>query len=169
MAVDGYWCTGPALVYTYTGVAAAQELLGYTERGADVDITKHYGEIMTDILGPMTPQELQDFGEVATITAPLIAVDHAVLTRVLGRGDRATQGQLNTPGRLVGSQGDSFRVGIAASLDLPWSFANCVVRPARFPMSVQAKPFTITFYAFPYIPYTATSGLNAPLYTRSLA
>jgi hypothetical protein len=169
MAVDGYWATGPALVYTGTGSAGALELLGYTDRGVEVSIDKNYENILTDILGPMTPQELQDFGEVAQITAPLIAVDRTVLNKAMNRGNRGSNGQLNTPGRLVGHNGDSFRVGIAAAADTPWSFSNCVVRPARFGLGVTVKPFSITFFAWPYLAYTATTGLNTPLYTRTLS
>lgn len=50
MAVDGYWVTGPSLVYTGTGSASAYELLGYTERGAEIEIDFKYKEIMTDRL-----------------------------------------------------------------------------------------------------------------------
>lgn len=169
MAIDGYWATGPALVYSGTGSANALELLGFAESGVEVEITKNYEQIMTDIFGPMTPQELQDFGEVATITCPLIGLDRTVLAKVMGRGNRSAVGQINTPGRLVGANGDSFRVGIAAAADTPFSFNNCVVRPARFPMSVKAKPYTLTFFAWPYAAYTVTSGYNATLYTRSLS
>lgn len=169
MAVDGYWATGPGLIYTYTGAVSAQELLGYTESGAEVEITKNYKEVFSDVFGPLTPIELQDFGEVAIIRVPLIAVDRAVLNKVLNRGNRGANGQLNTPGRFVGLGGDSFRVGIAAANDVPYSFPNCVVRPAQFPMTVVAKPFNLTFFAWPYLPYTATTGLNTILYNRTLA
>lgn len=170
MAVDGYWVTGPSLVYTGTGSANALELLGFCERGAEVEIVKNYHEIMTDVLGPMTPQELQDMGKVASVTCPLIAIDRAVMAKIMGaRGNAAQVGYLNTPGRNVGANGDSFRLGIAAAADSPFSFNNAVVRPARFPMSVQARPYTITFYCWPYIAFTATTGLDAPLYTRSLS
>ena len=169
MAIDGYWATGPALVYSGTGSVGALELLGFAQNGCEVEITKNYEQIMTDIFGPMTPQELQDFGEVAIITCPLIAVDRTVLAKVMGRGNRSSVGQMNTPGRLVGASGDAFRVGIAAAADTPYSFNTCVVRPARFPMSVAAKPYTLTFFAWPYAAFTVTTGLNAPLYTRSLS
>lgn len=170
MALDGYWNTGPGLIYTGTGSVGALELVGITDRGAEVEITKNYAEIFTDVFGPLTPQELQDFGEVAIIRVPLIDVDRTVLNKVMNRGNRAANGKINTPGRLVGASGDSMRVGIAAANDSPYSFNTCVVRPsAQFPMSVQTRPFNITFFAWPYAAYTVTAGLDSILYTRSLS
>ncbi|AWM38704.1 hypothetical protein GobsT_31060 [Gemmata obscuriglobus] len=168
MAV-GFWRTGPAIVYSYTGTAAAQEMLGYAQGGVDIDISKNYKEIFSDVFGEMTPHELQDFGEVATITCPLISIDPAVLTKVLNRGNRGAAGQLNTPGRLVGTNGDDFAIGIAASDDTPWKFLHCVLRPnARIPMSVGNKPVNLTFFAWPFAPASTVSAVNTPLYTRAL-
>jgi len=170
MAIDGYWVTGPSLVYVGTGSAGALELLGFTENGADIEVTKHYADVLTDIFGPLTPQDIQDFGEVAQVTAPLIAVDRTVLNKAMNRGDRAANGQLNTPGRMVGANAQSMRLGIAAAADTPWSFSNAIVRPsARFRMATKANPFTITFFAWPYAAYTVTTGKDAVLYTRTLA
>lgn len=170
MAVDGYWAPGAALIYTGTGGGGALELLGFTENGADVEITKHYADILTDIFGPLTPQEIQDFGEVAQVTVPLIAVDRTVLNKAMNRGDRTLNGMLNTPGRLIGAQGQSMRLGIAAPVDVPYSFNNAIVRPsARFRMATRANPFTISFFCWPYAAYTVTTGKDAVLYTRSLA
>lgn len=167
MAV-GFWRTGPAIVYTYTGANAASQTLGIANNGVDIELTKNYREIMTDVFGDQTPAELQDMGMVATITCPLIGVDPAVLNTVLAKGNAGSQGQLNTPGRLVGAN-DAFAVGIAAADDTPWKFSYCVVRPAfRIPMSVVAKPLTITFFSWPYAPANTTSGINTTLFTRSL-
>lgn len=167
MALDGYWCTGPAIISTSTGTAGAFETLGITENGAEVEITKNYKELFTDVMGEMTPQELQHMGEVAVVTAPLIITDRTVLAKVLGRGNRASVGQLNTPGRFVGANGDHMSVGISGPYDFPYVFSAAVVRPARFPMSVSAKPFTITFYCWPYLAFTATVAINTYLYARA--
>jgi len=154
---------------TGTGSASAYELLGFTERGADVEITHNWKEIMTDIMGEMTPQEMQHMGKVATITVPLIAIDRAVMAKVMGRGNASSVGQIATPGRNVGANADSFALGIAAAADAPFAFAHCVLRPVRFPMSVVAKPYTMTFFAWPYVPFTAVTGYNASLYSRTMS
>jgi len=170
MAIDGYTINGPALVYTGTGNAGALELLGYTTDGVDVRITENVEPIMTDLLGTQTPQDFQDMGMVAEITAPLIAIDRAVLAKVMGRGNRAAAGLLSTPGNVKGAGGWAFRLGISSSADSPWSFAAAILRPtAQFRLSTKAQPLTLQFFAWPYVSYTATTALNAVLWTRSLS
>jgi hypothetical protein len=166
---DGYHINGPALVYTGTGSAGALELLGYTVDGVDISISKNVAEIITDLFGPMTPQDFQDMGEVASITCPLIVSYREVLSRVANRGDRGAVGQMNTPGLVLGQTGAAFSVGIT-STDSPWLFAKAVVRPdMRAKLATKAHPFVLQLFAWPYAAYTALTGQNVPLYTRSLA
>lgn len=173
MAIDGYMVNGTSFVYVGTGSAGALELLGYTVEGADMNVEEHKGEIFTDLFGPRTPQDFQDFGMTARIIAPFIAVDRTVLAKIMSRGDHtgapANQGTLNTPGLVLGVGGYGFRVGIASTFDSPWSFNTCILRPGYGTrLATKANPFRVEFMAWPYASYTATTGKNVPLFTRSL-
>lgn len=168
MAVDGYMVNGAALVYTGTGSSSALELLGYTEAGVDQDIFENKSEIMTDLFGPMTPQDFQDMGMMARIVVPLIACDRTVLAKIMGKSDRTAIGQIGTPGLVLGVGGYAFRVAIAAPADSPWSFSKCIVRAEGTRLATKANVFRVEFLAWPYASYTATTGKDAPLWTRSI-
>lgn len=169
MAVDGYMVNGTSFIYVGTGTAGALELLGYTDAGTDMTVNENKGEIFTDLFGPMTPQDFQDFGMTARIIAPLIACDRTVLAKITGKGDRTTVGQINTPGLVLGIAGYAFRVAIASPADSPWSFSKCVLRPTfGSKLATKANPFRVEFFAWPYASYTATTGKDTPLWTRSL-
>lgn len=169
MAVDGYAVNGAALVYVGTGGSGALQLLGYTDQGVDIEIIENKQEIMTDLFGPMTPQDFQDMGLMARIVAPLIAMDRTVLATVMGRSNQTTKGQTGTPGLVLGVNGYAFRVGIASLFDSPWSFNSCLLRPrSATRLATKANPFRVEFLAWPYTPYTATTGKDVTLWTRSL-
>lgn len=166
----GYHVNGTAFVYVGVGGGGSLAELGYTVDGVDIDFSKNTSDIITDVMGPMTPQDIQDMGEVATITCPFIVTDRDVLSAVMNRGDRAAVGFMNTPGLVLGLSGNAFSVGIASPADAPWYFSTCILKPsARVKLATKANPFTLTFYAWPYIPPTTATGHNAPLYLRSLA
>lgn len=167
MAVDGYMVNGCAFVNVGTGSMGAFELLGYTEAGVDENVKYNKGEILTDLFGPMTPQDWQDFGMLANLTAPLIAVDRTVLAKIMARGD-ATIGLINTPGLVIGVGGYGFRVGISSSFDSPWSFNTCICLNQETRLATKANPFRLQLLAWPFVSYTASTGKNAPLFTRSL-
>lgn len=169
MAIDGYMVSGTAFVYVGTGVAGALELLGYTEAGVDKDIKENKREIMTDLFGDMTPQDFQDMGMVARIVAPMIAMDRAVMAKIMGRGDRTTIGLLNTPGLVLGVAGHAFRVAIASPADSPWSFAKCVTLSESTRLATKANPYRFEFFAWPFASFTASSGKDAPLWSRTLS
>lgn len=169
MAVDGYTIGGVALVYTGTGANSALELVGYTEDGVDVEIIENVEPVMTDLFGPLTPQDFQSMGMVARVTVPFIAVDRTVFNKLTGKGDRTTVGLINTPGITLGNS-HAFRLGIAAPLDTPWSFTKAIVRPGtRWRTGTKARPWVMEFFAWPYVLYTATTGKDQALWTRTLA
>lgn len=167
---------GCSFVYVGTGSAGALELLGYTEAGVDKDLKENKREIMTDLFGDMTPQDFQDMGMVARIVAPMIAMDRAVMAKIMGRGDSGTVGQLNTPGLvmgapmpLVGAGGYAYRVVISSNFDAPWSFSKCVTLSESTRLATKANPYRFEFFAWPYASFTASTGKGAPLWTRSAA
>ena len=167
---DGFHVSGTCLVYSGTGPGNALELVGYSDAGVDVQITHNVKEIFTDLFGPMTPHEFQDLGEVAVISVPFIVSYREILKKIQNRGDKSTQGWLNSPGYLLGSSGASFKIGLTAPADEPYLFYNCLWRPdSRVKLGTVAAPFTAQFFAWPFLPYTAVSGRNAPLYARSLS
>lgn len=175
MAVDTFTCFGAALIYTGTGSAGALELLGYSEQGVDMDITENKEELMTDLLGTKTPQDFQDMGMMALITAPLIAVDNAVLAKVIDKGDRTTYGQINTPGLVLGQLGYYFPVAIrsfvtpsSSGYSAPWYFYSCLLRREGTRLATKANPFRIELIAWPLKSFTATSGKDAPLFARAI-
>jgi hypothetical protein len=167
MAIDGYTVNGPATIFVGTGTSGAYQLLGYTIDGADIQIEELSKEIMTDVMGD-APQDVQNMGMTARITAPLIAMDRTVLATVTGRGDRAAAGQISTIGLVRGMAGFLFAVGIASPADAPWAFPYCYMKPGfGTKLASKANPFRCEFYAIPFAPYTQTAAVNTPLWTRS--
>lgn len=165
---DGFHINGPCLLYPSTGPGGSLELLGYTVDGVDVQVTHNLSEVMTDVMGPMTPHDLQDMGEVAVVTCPLMVSYRDCLKRVMGRGDKPAEGTLNSPGLLLGQSGASFLLGVTSPGDEPYLFDNVVWRPdARVKLSTKAQPFVIQFFGWPRLPFTATTGRGARLYSRS--
>lgn len=177
MAIGGYTISGPALVYTGTGSAGALELLGFTKDGVDVKITEHSRPIHTDLMGGEDgpAMDLQVFGQSATLSIPLTAPDFAVLTKIQSRGDRTAAGQISTPGLVVGggaavgAAGNYFfTVGITSTGMTPWKFAACYLSPDfSVRLSSRLNPFVLQLIAIPYALYTATTGKDALLYTRT--
>lgn len=173
MAVNTYTVFGAALVYTGTGSAGALELLGYTEQGVDMDITEAKEEVMTDLMGTKVPQDWQDMGMMARIVTPLIALDTAVLAKVMNKGDRTTFGSVNTPGLVLGVGGYSFSVAIQSGTgsllyQAPWYFPTCLCRSDGTRLATKANPFRLELVGWPYKSYTATNGKDAVLFARAV-
>lgn len=170
MAIDGWTINGPAVVSVGTGSLGALETLGYTDGGVDVSVDELTADIISDVFGPLLAHDVQQFGMTAQITVPLVAMDRTVLGKVIGRGDRTTVGLLSTPGLTMGQSGYAFRVGIASTVDSPWSFSKCILKPgSRFKLATKVQPFTLTFFAGPFATYTVVSGKDTPIFTRSLS
>ncbi len=184
MANDSYLVNGAAFVYVGTGTALALELLGYTEAGVNMDIKENKREIMTDLMGDMTPQDFQDMGMIANLEAPLIAMDSAVLYKVMGRGDHTAStsptlgggtGLTNTPGTVLGINGYAFPVVIASPYTPPtaniftgnaWRFETCLCMNSDWRLATKANPFRLQLMAWPYKSFTATTGKDARLWSR---
>lgn len=175
---------GAAFVYVGTGSALALELLGYTEAGVNMDIKENKAEIMTDLMGSMTPQDFQDMGMIANLETPLIALDSYVLSKVMGRGDHTAQssptlgggtGLTNTPGLVLGAGGFAFPVVIASPYNPgtanifagnAWRFETCLCMNSDWRLATKANPFKLQLLAWPLKLFTATSGKDALLWSR---
>lgn len=168
-AIDGYVVNGTAFVLVGTGGGGALETLGYTESGVDKEITENKSEIITDLFGPMTPQDFQDMGMVARVICPFIAYDRTVLAKVMNRGDRTVQGTLNTPGLVLGVTGYAFSLAISSTFDAPWFFYAAILRSEGTRLATKANPDRLEFLCWPYTSFTAVTGKNTPLWKRSLS
>ena len=140
-------------------------MLGYTESGVDKSVTYNRAEIITDLFGPMTPQDFQDMGMVAQIRCPFIAIDRTVLAKVMAIGD-AGLGLINTPGLVLGMAGYAMQLVIGSKADFAWSWPTCILRNESTRLATKANPDTLEFFAWPFRPYTATTGKGATLWTR---
>ena len=170
MAIDGYMVNGTAFVYVGTGAGNALQLLGYTDQGVEMSVDEFKEPIMTDLYGNRVPQDYQDMGMSARITVNLIACDRTVLASVIGRGDRSEVGEISQPGLVLGMSGYAFGVAIASPADYPWVFYSCLMSKGfGTRLATKANPFRCDFQAWPFSPYTATTGKNATLWTRVLA
>ena len=176
MPITSYHCNGPALCYVSSyvgGVLQPFALLGYTDHGARLRVVENKSDIITDVFGPMTPQDIQDMGMIANISIPLIASDRAQLASLQGFGDRVATGLINTPGLVLGAAGYRIALAISASslpgqADSPWLFPSCLVRPGYdTTLATRANPFTIEFFAFPWANYDTIVGSNTPLWSRT--
>ena len=165
MPIDGYTINGTAFGFVGTGPGGALEVLGYTESGVDKSITYNRAEIITDLYGPMTPQDFQDMGMTAQIRFPFIAIDRTVLAKVMGAGD-AGIGLINTPGRVIGVSGYGIPLVIGSKADFAWSFPTTILRNESTRLATKANPDTLEFFAWPFLSYLATTGKGATLWTR---
>jgi len=169
MAINGYMVNGPAIVYTDVASPGFLVPLGYTDAGVDINVQQNKGEILTDVMGPMTPQDFQDFGMTARIVCPFIAMDRAIMNQIIDVGDSSIPGATSTPGLVIGENNYKFTVAIASSFDVPWVFKNCLVRPGfGTKLAVKANVFRFEFYAWPYSPSSNTNGRNILLFTRGV-
>ena len=170
MAINGYMVNGSAIVYTDVDTPGSFLPLGYTDSGVDMNVQQNKGEILTDIFGPMTPQDFQDFGMTARLVCPFIAMDRTEMNAVLTLGDSLTSpnGATTTPGLVLGEAGYKFGVYIASSFDSPWVFSNAIVRPGfGTRLAVKANVFRMEFYCWPYAPSSALTGAGIQLWSRS--
>ena len=169
MAIDGFHLNGPALVYA-NFVQDPLLLVGYTDYGARIRIIENYADIITDVFGPITPHDLQVMGMVANISVPFVASDRTNLKALLGRGDRTTQGQISTPGLVVGASSYAFKLSIASTADSPWTFPYCVTRPGfDTQLATKVNPFTLEVFAWPWASFTTTNAKDRTLWTRLFA
>lgn len=169
-SINGYMVNGSAIVYTDVNTPGTYAILGYTDSGVDINVQQNKGEIMTDVMGPMTPQDFQDFGMTARIICPFIATDRTEMDAVISCGDFAgSYGNTSTPGIVVGENGYKFGVYITSAFDYPWTFENCIVRPGfGTKLAVKANVFRFEFFAWPYAPSNQIFGGDIPLFSRSV-
>jgi len=163
----GYMVNGSAIVWT--DVTGSWQVLGYTDAGVDMNVQQNKGEILTDVMGPMTPQDFQDFGMTARVVCPFIMTVRAQMDAIIAVGDSFDYGSTNTPGIVIGENDFKFGIYIESSFDAPWTFENCLVRPGfGTKLAVKANVFRFEFYAWPYASSNTFFGGDIPLFNRSV-
>ena len=162
-----YHVQGPALIKTGTGAAGALESLGYSEDGVEISVREYREPVRTDVAGPAVPADLQHMGADAIIRARLSAYDLGVLVKVRKRHDATADGQLPTLGRLVGTAGDAFKPVIAGA-DEVWRVPTAILREAQdTKLGTRYTVWSLTFYAWAFIPATATTPKDIVLYDHT--
>lgn len=164
-----YNVRGPAILSLGVGTAGALVTAGISERGIKPRLVKSYNRVFSDLSGPYVPADVQDAGEVLVISTSLIHIDWTVLMTAANRGDRSAAGKRNTPGLLIGGGGYAFSLAITSANDAPLYCPTCIIDPeCAMAFGTMAQTDDITFFAWPYIGPTASSGKDAILYARSL-
>lgn len=176
MALDNalvYRVFGAAIVQVGTGANNALETLGYTVDGVTIRERYAMKPIMTDVMGPEIPGEMQKFGIEAFVEAPLISWNPTVWEKVQKRSaNNTTAGQMAASGTLVHTNGFTFKVGLvsADSLEDPFYFPTCVIKePTSRKLASAHNPLVIQLHATAFHLATATNVTNTVVWSRTLA
>lgn len=162
---SAYHVNGPAIFKVGTGVNAALEVLGVCEEGIDINITPIYAEVKSDAAGEGGVAEMQKMNDVAEIRGRLIAYDESVFQKIKSHG--LTDGLALPPGTLMGTGGYAFKLVIPSD-DLPWRFPKCLLRGNQaIRLGTKYTVPQITFFAWRYLPGTATTVNNVALYDHT--
>jgi hypothetical protein len=159
---------GTTAIRTGTGGSGALELLGHSLDGVDLDFEDMREFVYSDAGGGpnMLPIDVQEFGEVCTVSADLIVYDEAVFTKIRKRPGAAAEGQLSAPGRLMGVNGDLYRLLIESPIEvLPWNFPTTFLQRKPIKLSTKRSIWRLRWFAFAYIG-NASAAAGAVLYNR---
>lgn len=175
MALDNalvYRVFGAAIVQVGTGANSALETLGYTREG--VTVKEHYAlePIMTDVMGPILPGEMQKFGIEAFVECPLISWNPTIWEKVQKKmANSTTAGQFAASGTLMFTGGFTTRCALvsADSLEDPFYFPTCVVRePTSRKQASKHNELVVQFYATAFHLASTTSITNSVAWSRTL-
>jgi len=163
-AAQLFHVNGPAVLSVGLGTNPASSpllQLGVSEDGVDIQMNEKLDVVPSDAAGG--PAELQRFPSDANISFSLVAYDLAVL-QTIRRINGQAEGVQGSPGRLVGSNGDSFRL-VIASTDEIWRFLFCVPRGNQgFKLSSKYTAHRMSLYAWSFVPATANTAQGISLY-----
>lgn len=84
--------TGPVELYVGTGVDDALEFLGYSETGMDIEERETFEDVMSDLLGPKIPTDVQHFQADCLVTGDLIRWNEYVLQKIEDRSKSGAGG-----------------------------------------------------------------------------
>lgn len=167
-----YRVFGACLVQVGTGTNNALETLGYTESGVTVRERYALTPIMTDVMGPELPGEMQKFGIEAFASAPLISWNPTVWEKVMKRMSNATTaGQMAASGTLVHTNSTTVRAALVSgdSLEDPYYFPTCVLKePTERKLASKHGPLVVNIYATAFHLATATTVANSVVWSRTL-
>lgn len=129
---------GPCHILLNTGASSALQGLGYTENGAEVREELLAGDIPGDQNGgdQGPPIDIQKFGLIGHVHLEMSKWDAAVAAYVMAKSNPngsipTAAGVSPTPGGLIFSNTDYFRLLLFPSLSLPRNFLIAVPREAH--------------------------------------
>lgn len=165
---------GPAIVYVGAGYDArsgsgqspgAMTNLGISSDGVELDWQYFYRPIMADTGGPDVPVTQQQTGMLCRISFDLVLYDEAVLAPIRQRPSAASEGVLESIGRIMAAT-DFTRLFIDSPTDsLPWNFPTVLLDGDPVKVGTMKNVWRMSFAAFPYIG-VALAATGAVLYNR---
>jgi hypothetical protein len=175
MALDNalvYRVFGAAIVSVGTGTNNALETLGYTVDGVTLRERYALKPIMTDVMGPEIPGEMQKFGIELFSEVPLISWNPTVWEKVQKRSaNNTTAGQLAASGTLVFTGGFTFKVGITSADALEDSFymPTCVIKePTSRKLASAHNPLVLQLHGTAFHLANTTTVTNTVAWSRTL-
>lgn len=161
-----YPVNGPAVLYVSTGTEGAPEGLAVTQSGVRIGYRRFRLPIHTDVSGPRAPAEFQDAGQIAMISGKMVAIDLTVLDKVRKLGDATAVGQSNSIGLLLGSSGAKVTLWVDGTNARPHKFANAILWEGEDELvGTRATEDDISFYSWCFLPATASTAKDSPLWT----
>ena len=168
---QAYHVNGPAVIMVGIGAGTPPALvqLGISEDGVDIVINEKLNPLTSDASGG----EAADFQRVptdATVSFRLVAYDMVTLQNIRrkqGAAGAVVDGIQSEPGRLVGTNGDTFKLVIMGN-DEPWRFFYCVPRATqRVKLSSKYTGWDVSLFAWTFVPGSATTVAGLGLYDHT--
>ena len=167
-----YRVFGACLVQVGTGANSALETLGYTQDGVTMRTREAMSPIMSDVMGPELPAEMQKFGIESFLSVPLVSWNPTVWEKVQKKmGNANTAGLLAPSGTLVHTNGYTCRTALvsAESAEDPYYFPTCILRePYERKVSSKHNPLVVNIYSTAFHLATATTVANTTAWSRTL-
>lgn len=165
-----YHVNGPSICKVGPGgfpTTGALSDLGITEDGADVTIRFYDRPIPVDTGGVNLPGDLQEMGKDAVINIRLPLYDEGVLAYYYRQNQLEDPGKEPEIGKLVGLSGDSTRLVILSSMDIPYRFFHTRIRgDLSTKLGTKNTVWNLSIYAWALIG-VQDSALGTPLYDNT--
>jgi hypothetical protein len=143
----GFQVAGPAEIHVGTGAGGGLAFLGYSEAGVRVSNRAHYEDVKSDVLGPMSPTEIQQMGAELWVSFDLRISNEAVWQSIASRANNRLQAVAEgfypngVIGALVGAEGLAYRLLVFKPYASKAIFTAAGVRPCfNSPFAYLAGP-----------------------------
>lgn len=156
---------GPAIVWAGVGSGNAPASLGYTETGVQARKFRWVEPLKGDVGGQQMPMEFQEQGEAMLLSCKFVVFDTDVLDLIRSRGDKATVGQINSIGALIGQRGYAFELWVAGTNGRPHHCITATLYDGeRFNLGTKRTEDDMQFYVWPLVDPTADTALDTELF-----